>query len=74
MADTTQYTRIDPSGEAETRLRKITEQGSWLKKVIPSMGSFTCLILIGLSLRDHASKLYSRHWELSCLKLSWQSP
>lgn len=53
MANATRYTRIDPSGEAETQLRKITEQASWLKKVIPSMGSFTCLILIGFSLRDH---------------------
>lgn len=68
MANATRYTRIDPSGEAETQLRKITKQASWLKKVIPSMGSFTCLILIGFSLRDHDSKMYSEHWELSCLK------
>ena len=57
MVNTTCCTWINPSGEAETRLCKTTEQATWLRKVTPSMVlSLTYLILIGLGLRDHGSK------------------
>ena len=43
MANTTCYTWIDTSEEAETQLHKISEQASCLKRVTPSMGSFSDL-------------------------------
>lgn len=59
---------MDTAGEAETQTNKITEQASCLKKVTPSVGSFSDLqILTGLGLRAHDSEMRSRYWELSYL-------
>lgn len=66
MANITCCAWINISGEAETQLHKVTEQATWLTKVISSTGSFFDLILVGLGLGDHGSEVHSRHWELSC--------
>lgn len=42
-------------------------QASWFKLTPSTASSLTYLILIGLGLGDHGSKVHSRHWELSCL-------
>lgn len=39
VANTTYRTWINTSGEVETQLYKITEQATWLKKVMPLVGS-----------------------------------
>lgn len=64
MASTTCGTWINTS---ETQLHKITEQTTWFKKVIPSVGSLTYLILIGLGLEEYDSEVHSKHLELCCL-------
>ena len=40
VANTTCYTWSNTSGEVETQLHKVSEQGSWFKKVTTSVGSF----------------------------------
>ena len=67
VANTTYCTQIDNSEEVETQLHKITEQATWVKKGTPSTGPLAYLIFSGLGLGDYGSKVYSRHWELSCL-------
>ena len=68
MANTTCYTWIDLSGAVETQLHKDHSKNSWIEKVSTLMRlSLIYLIPIGLYLRDHASEVHSRHWELPYL-------
>ena len=61
IANTTCYTWIHTSEEAQTQLYKITEPATWLSKLTPSAGSLTYLILISLGLGDHGSNLHPKH-------------
>lgn len=53
-------TWINTSG---TQLHKITDQTIWLKKVTPSVGSLTYLILVGLGL-EYDFEVHSKHLKL----------
>lgn len=68
MANITCCTQMDTSREVKTQIHEIIEQASYVKKVTPSLGSSSdLLILTALGLGIHGSEVHSRYWELSCL-------
>ena len=67
LCPTTCYAWTNPPGDAGSQSAKMPEQAIWLKRMTPSVGSSTCLILTGLGLGDGGPKGHSGHWELSCL-------
>lgn len=63
MANITCCTQMDTSREVKTQIHEIIEQASYVKKVTPSLGSSSdLLILTALGLGINGSEVHSRYW------------